>query len=113
MGSVTCPEDCSKLPGRSKPLPRPHPGCDSLHRPIKTIPLCGARPAPDPPEGASALTGANSIPAKHDILTNPFPGLGVGIEFGHSERLSIPVHVSQMKHQLERHELLRCIFAAD
>ena len=27
-------------------------------------------PAPDPAEGASALTGANSIAAKHDILTN-------------------------------------------
>ena len=70
--SVTCPEDCSKLPGRSKPLPHPRPGCASLRCPIKTLPLCDADPAPDQPERASALTNANSIPVKHDIRMDPF-----------------------------------------
>src|ERR1039458_1968201 len=67
-GSVICPGDCSKLLGRSKPLPHHRAGCVSLRRPIQTISLCGDDPAPDQAERASALTGANRLLQRHDIL---------------------------------------------
>jgi len=37
---------------------------------------CGADPAPDQPEGTSALTEANSNPGKWDILMDPLKKLG-------------------------------------